>query len=148
MTSAAGALLTVVLASVIAVAAQAADEIKGGKWQFTTQMQLPGSQAAPGAQASAGGSAPITRTACIDATNPIPADAQCKVDDVNRRGGIVTWAMTCNSPRGAIRSAGTARYAGDTMEGTLTARIPSPNGQPVDSPGTITGRYLAPCEAK
>ncbi len=148
MTSATGALLTVVLASAVSVAAQAADEIKGGKWQFTTQLQLPGSQTAPGAQVSAGGNPPMTRTACIDASNPIPADAQCKVDDVNRRGGIVTWAMTCNSPRGAIRSAGTARYTGDTMEGTLTARVPGSDGQALDTPGRITGRYLGPCEAK
>jgi hypothetical protein len=34
------------------------------------------------------------------------------------------------------------------MEGTLTARVPGPNGQPVDTPGRISGRYLAPCDAK
>ena len=43
MTRAAGGiLLTIVLASAMFAASQAADEIKGGKWQFTTQMQLPG----------------------------------------------------------------------------------------------------------
>ena len=111
-------------------------------------MQLPGAaQSAPTGQA-AGGNAPMTRTACIDAANPIPAEAQCKVDQVDRRGGLVTWAMTCNSPRGEIHSAGSARYAGITMEGTVTARVPGPNGQPVDTPGHIAGRYLAPCDAK
>ncbi len=150
MTKAAGGiLLTIVLAGVMSAALQAADEIKGGKWQFTTQMQLPGdSQPRPGAQASAGGSTPMTLTACIDAANPIPAEAQCKLDQVDRHGGVVTWAMTCNSPRGPIRSAGSGRYAGDTMEATLTARVPGPNGQPVDTPGRITGRYLEPCDAK
>src|SRR5260370_37531067 len=122
--------------------------IKSGKWEFTTQMQLPGAvQSAPAGQA-AGGNAPMTRTACIDAANPIPAEAQCKVDQVDRRGSLVTWAMTCNSPRGEIHSAGSARYAGNTMEGTVTARVPGPNGQPVDAPGHIAGRYLAPCDAK
>jgi hypothetical protein len=111
-------------------------------------MQLPGAvQSAPAGQA-AGGNAPMTRTACIDAANPIPAEAQCKVDQVDRRGSLVTWAMTCNSPRGEIHSAGSARYAGNTMEGTVTARVPGPNGQPVDTPGHIAGRYLAPCDAK
>jgi hypothetical protein len=83
---------------------------------FTTQMQLPGAvQSAPAGQA-AGGNAPMTRTACINAANPIPAEAQCKVDQVDRRGSLVTWAMTCNSPRGEIHSAGSARYAGNTWE--------------------------------
>jgi len=130
----------------VSVAAQAADEIKSGKWEFTTQMQLPG-QSAPAGQAP-GGNAPMTRTACIDAANPIPAEAQCKVDQVDRRGSLVTWAMTCNSPRGEIHSAGSARYAGNTMEGIVTAQVPGPNAQPIDTPGHIAGRYLAPCDAK
>jgi Protein of unknown function (DUF3617) len=150
MTRAAGGiLLTILLAGASSVPSRAADEIKAGKWQFTTQMQLPGTaQSPPGLQASAGGNAPVTLTACIDAANPIPAEAQCKLDQVDRHGGVVTWAMTCNSPRGPIRSAGSGRYAGDTMEATLTARVPGPNGQPVDTPGRITGRYLEPCDAK
>jgi hypothetical protein len=43
MTRAAGGnLLALSLAAAVSVAAQAADEIKSGKWEFTTQMQLPG----------------------------------------------------------------------------------------------------------
>ena len=34
-------LLALSLATAVSVAAQAADEIKSGKWEFTTQMQLP-----------------------------------------------------------------------------------------------------------
>ena len=149
MTRAAGGiLLTIILAGASSVPSRA-DEIKAGKWQFTTQMQLPNAaQSPPGVQASAGGNAPMTRTACIDAANPIPAEAPCKLDRVDRRGGVVTWAMTCNTPRGPIQSAGSGRYAGDTMEATLTARVPGPNGQPADTPGHITGRYLGPCDAK
>ncbi len=144
-----GILLTAVLASASPVPSRAADEIKAGNWQFTTEMQLPGAaQSPPGVQASAGGNAPMIRTACIDAANPIPAEGQCKLDQVDRHGGVVTWAMTCNTPRGPILSAGSGRYAGDTMEATLTARIPGPNGQPVDTPGRITGRYLGACDAK
>ena len=148
MTRAAGGnLLALSLATAVSVAAQAAEEIKSGKWEFTTQMQLPGVQSAPAGQA-AGGNAPMIRTACIDAANPIPAEAQCKVHQVDRRGGLVTWAMTCNSPRGEIHPAGSARYAGNTMEGTVAAQVPGPNGQTVDTPGHIAGRYLAPCDAK
>ena len=141
--TAGGILLTLVLASAMSAASQAAEEIKGGKWQFTTQMQSP-----PGVQPAASGNAPVTLTACIDSANPIPAEGQCKLDQTDHRGSLVTWAMTCNSPRGPIRSAGSGRYSGDTMEATLTARVPGPNGQPVDTPGRITGRYLGPCDAK
>jgi hypothetical protein len=144
-----GTLLAACVASTMSVASQAADEIRAGKWQFTTQMQLPsGAQSPSGVQKPAGEITPMTLTACIDSANPIPAEGQCSLDRVDRKGGLVTWAMTCNSPRGAIRSAGSARYAGDTMEGTLTARVPGLNGQPVDTPGRITGRYLGPCDAK
>ena len=143
-----GILLTIALASAMSAAPRAADEIKAGKWQFTTQMQPPGGQPSPGVQASAGGGAPMTLTACIDSANPIPAEGQCKLDQTDRHGGVVTWAMTCNSPRGPIRSAGSGRYAGDTMEATLTARVPGPDGHPVDTPGRISGRYLGPCDTK
>ena len=147
--AAGGILLTMILASASSVPSRAADEIKAGKWQFTTQMQLPGAaQSRPDVQPAAGGNAPMVRTACIDAANPIPAEAQCTLDRVDRHGSTVTWAMTCNTPRGPILSAGSGRYAGDTMEATLTARVPSHAGQPVDTPGRISGRYLGPCDAK
>jgi hypothetical protein len=142
-----GILLALLVGAGSVSAALAAEEIKGGKWQFTTQMQLPApAQSAPSGSNAAGSSAPMTLTACIDAANPIPTEGQCKVDRVDRRGGSVTWAMTCNTPRGAIQSAGSARYTGDTMQGTMTARIPGPNGQPIDAPGHIAGHYLAPCD--
>jgi hypothetical protein len=135
-----------------AAAGGAAEEIKGGKWQFTTQMQLPASAAKPDAPAGSGSGQGMTRTACVDAANPVPPETQqgnvqCKVDKVERKGGLVTWSMTCSSPQGPIQSSGAARYSGDTMEATLTARLPGPNGQPVDAPGRITGRYLGPCNA-
>src|ERR1700730_13081805 len=61
--AAGGTLLALSLATAVSVAAQAADEIKSGKWEFTTQMQLPRAvQAAPSGQA-AGGNAPMTRIA-------------------------------------------------------------------------------------
>src|ERR1700736_715034 len=147
--TAGGLLLTLVLASIMSAAPRAADEIKAGKWQFTTEMQLPGAaQSPPGVQASPGGNAPMTRTACIDAANPIPAEGQCKLDRVDRNGSTVTWAINSYSPRGPILSAGSGRYAGDPMEATLAARVPRPNGHPAATPGRITGHYLAPCDAK
>ena len=146
--AAGSSVLALSLAAAVSVAAQGADEIKSGKLEFTTQMQLSGAvRSAPAGQA-AGGNAPMTRTACINAANPIPDEARCKVDRVDRRGSLVTRAMTCNSPRGEIHSAGSARYAGNTMEGTVTARVRGPmvsrSIPPAISPAVIS----QPCDAK
>jgi hypothetical protein len=144
-----GMLVAALLFGVAPVGARAADTVKAGKWQFTTQMQLPPlPQSAAGAQPGGGSGQPMTRTACIDPAHPIPVEAQCKLDDVTQNGGTVTWAMTCNMPQGPVHSTGSARYAGETMEANLTARVPGPNGQPVDAPGRITGRYLGPCDER
>lgn len=141
-------LLAALLAGLIPGAARAAEAVKAGKWQFTTQMQLPASQSAAGGQSVTGSGQPMTRTACIDAVHPIPVEAQCKLDDMRQNGGTVTWAMTCNMPQGPVHSTGSARYADDTMTATLTARVLGPNGQPADAPGRITGRYLGPCDTR
>ena len=145
-------LLIAVLAGLAPIGARGADEIKSGKWQFTTEMEMPASAAA-GAQARPASGAPMTRTLCIDPANPVPAETQqgniqCKLEKMERHGGSVTWAMTCNSPQGPIHSAGAGRYTGDTMAANLTASVPGPNGQMMNAPGRITGRYLGPCAPK
>lgn len=142
-------LFAALLAGVIPAGARAADAVKAGKWEFTTQMQLP---AAPpsqaGAQAAPGSGQPMTRTACIDAAHPIPVEQQCKLDDMRQNGGNVTWSMTCDMPQGPVHATGLAHYAGETMAATLRARIPGPNGTPANAPGRITGRYLGPCDTR
>jgi hypothetical protein len=141
-------LLAAFLAGSATSAAHAADAVRAGKWEFTTQMELPARQSPSGGQPAPGNGQPMTRTACIDPAHPIPVEGQCKLDDVRRSGGTITWAMTCNMAQGPVQSTGSAHYAGDTMEAKLTARVPSPNGQPIDAPGRITGRYLGPCDAR
>jgi hypothetical protein len=144
-----GILLAALLAGVVPAASHAADAVRAGNWQFTMQMELPAMpQSAAGTQPGQAGGQPMTRTACIDSAHPIPVEQQCKLDNMRRSGAIVTWSMTCNTPQGPVLSTGSARYAGETMTATLTARIPGPDGKPVNAPGRIAGRYLGPCEAK
>jgi hypothetical protein len=136
------------IAALLPRAALAADEIRTGKWEFTTQMQPPAMPpSATGTQPPAANQ-PMTRTACIDPTHPIPLDEQCRLDNMKHSGGQISWTMTCNSPQGPVPSSGSGHYAGDTMKGTLTARVLGPNGRPLTAPGRITGRFLGPCEAK
>ena len=136
-----GMLFAVFVAGIIPATAGAAEDIKGGEWQFTTHIQLPG-------MAQPGGAEGMTRTACIDPANPVPPDAQCRLDNLRRNGSVVMWATTCTSPIGPVQSTGSARYAGDTMQGSLTTRVRGANGTPIDAPGQITGRYLGPCDAR
>jgi hypothetical protein len=139
---------------VTTTAANAADEIRDGTWQFTTEMQMPATAQQPtSAQVGPGGNTKMTRIACISRENPVPAatqgDVQCKLDKMGRDGGTVTWTMTCTAPHGApIRTDGVAHYAGTTMEGTFTTHMTTPSGKPIDNPGRMSGRYIGPCEAR
>lgn len=148
-------LLAVFLAgTVTTTAAHAADEIRGGKWQFTTEMRMPTTEQPPtAAQAGPRDSSKMTRTACINPANPVPAqregDVQCKVNYMQRHGGTVTWSMACTPPQGPpVLSDGVAHYAGTTMEATFTTHVTAPNGRPVDNPGRISGRYIGACDAR
>jgi hypothetical protein len=146
-----GVLLT---GTVTTSAADAADEIRNGKWQFTTEMQMPTTTQPPSSvQAGPGSNTKMTHIACISQENPVPAetqrDVQCKVDKMQRNGGTVTWTMTCTPPQGTpVRSDGVAHYAGTTMQGTFTAHMTAANGKPADNPGRISGRYVGACEAR
>ena len=114
------------LAGVMPGVALAASDIKAGKWQFTTEMQLPAMSQPSGVQAPRGNNQPMTRTACIDPAHPIPAEQQCTLDNVKRRGDSVTWAMIYSSLQSPVHSTGSGHYAGDTMEARLTAQVPGP----------------------
>jgi Protein of unknown function (DUF3617) len=97
-----GILLTGMVTS---LAAGAADEIRNGKWQFTTDMQMPTMAQPPtSVQAGPGSNTRMTRIACINQENPVPAETQgdvhCKIDKMQRHGGTVTWAMTCTPAAG------------------------------------------------
>src|SRR5258707_14838205 len=94
-----GILLAALLTGSLSLAARGSDEIRAGKWQFTTQMQMPvAAQTQAGAQARPGGTPNMTRTACIDASNPVPKETQqgnihCKVDRVERNADAAHWSM-------------------------------------------------------
>jgi Protein of unknown function (DUF3617) len=130
-------LLLALLAGILPGPALAAGEIRGGKWPFTTEMQLPAMpQSAPSVQPPPASNQPLARTACIDPAHPIPAEQQCTLDNVKRRGDSVTWAMICSSLQGPVHSTGSGHYAGDTMEAGLTAQVLGP----------MAGRSMLPAE--
>src|SRR5438105_1464972 len=66
-----GILIAALVVGAAAASGVAAQEIKSGKWQFTTQMQIPASMTT-----SPAGGPGMTRTACVDAANPVPPETQ------------------------------------------------------------------------
>ena len=130
-----------------------ADTVKPGQWEFTSQMEMPGMpKLPPGAQLPAnvqpqpGGMKSSYKT-CVDTERAVPSDprGQCKIDQVQRNGGTVTWTGSCATAQGTVRSEGVAHYSGDTMEANLTTQVPAANGQAMKTTQHITGHYLGPC---
>ncbi|HUO06103.1 MAG TPA: DUF3617 family protein [Candidatus Binataceae bacterium] len=164
--------LTALSALLLASAAPSvrADDIKAGKWEYTTEMSMPGMpkpppgiQLPPGVELTPDGGMKMTRTVCLTPDQMVPqmpkGNDQCKVDHMKRDGAKVTWAITCKMPGGgAMRSKGESIYHGDTMEGTVTnvgqmgSGMMGGGGPMMGGGGQmnmtqhITGKYLGPCD--
>ena len=153
----------IMLAALAIGPAQAADGIKAGTWEFSAQVQVPnmpklppGVTLPPGVNIGPGG-VNVTRTSCVDAATPMPADmhppnqqhGQCKVAKLDSSGGTVHWETTCSQTDGSvIHSDGVAHYAGDTMEATMQTRVSGGTGGTSETTQHVTGRYLGPCDGK
>ena len=143
-------MLAVVIALAGIKAATAAEPIKAGRWQFTSQLQAAGPPAGKpsprGAAATAGG-AKTTYTSCIAADSPVPAELgpQCRLDYRERHGEWFTWSMVCTNSQSSVHSDGEAQYRGESMEATMTSHLPAADGKTNDMTQYITGRYLGPC---
>ncbi len=145
---------------------EAADQVKGGKWEFSVQVQIPGLAQLPpgitlppgvampaGVQIGSGGVS-VVRAECINAANPVPVDPRgtgqgggpCKLDKMEASGGTIKWAATCTSPDSVVRSEGVAHYNGDTMEADFTMRTTAKGSPPMEMSQHMTGRYLGPCD--
>src|SRR5262249_49373137 len=146
-------LLSGFFAAAVTTTALAQGAVKPGRWEFTTQMQMPatpqlppGVSLPPGVQAQPGGMS-ATHTSCIDPERAVPHDPRqgCRIDRMNRNGGTITWSTSCTTQQGTVHSDGEAHYHGDTMDATMTTRVPVASGQSMDNVQRITGRYLGPC---
>jgi hypothetical protein len=146
--------LSTVVAVTMTVSAAAQTAVKPGRWEFTSQLQMPSAPQLPpgvslpaGVQAQPGGGISATHTGCIDPDKAVPTDPRqgCKIDGMKRNGGTITWSTTCTSQQGTVRSEGVAHYHGDTMDGTMTTHVPTGSDQTMTNNQKITGRYLGPC---
>jgi hypothetical protein len=134
--------------------AYAADAVKPGRWEFTSQLQMPakaqlppGVQLPPGMSVPPSGGAGASNTLCVQPDKAVPTDPrpECKLDRMRRNGGTVNWATICKTAQGTVRSRGIAHYTGDTMEARLSTQVPQANGGTMETSQRIVGKYLGPC---
>lgn len=158
-------ILAVAFAGAHTVHAQ--DAIKGGKWEYTLNMQLPkmpqlpaGVQLPPNVQTqSEAGGMTATHTSCLDSGDPTAElrrpqgpqgsnAAQCKVERLQQNGATITWASSCTTPEASVHTEGKAHYSGDHMEADFTTRTTHAGGSPIQASQHVVGRYVGPCDSK
>ncbi|MDM4772004.1 DUF3617 family protein [Solimonas sp. SE-A11] len=150
--------MLVLLASTAAMA-----EPREGKWEYTSTMKMeggaampqapqlpPGTKLPPGVQLPQFGPKGMTmkHSSCLTKDDLVPKDnnGECNVTKFDRKGDTVTWAATCNTPKGKALGQGTATYTDTTMTSTMTSNIDDKEMGKVRMKQEMTGRYVGPCD--
>jgi hypothetical protein len=135
-------LFTTLAVCLLAFSAFAADApknpMKPGKWEVTTQMDMPGMQMPARTFTKC-----VTKEEAENAENSVPRgrqDAACKLSDVKVEGNTISWKMNC--PERQMTGEGKATYEGDTYTGEMHVKS-------ADHEMTIkyTGKRLGDCDA-
>lgn len=119
----------VLLAAVCALALPtfAAHPQKPGKWEMTTEIDMPGMPMKM---------QPMTHTMCVtkedleknpEGTVPRPrsrngSDSSCKVSDYKTDANTVSWKITCEG-QNPVNGEGKITYTADSFKGAMTMKI-------------------------
>ena len=110
----------VLLATVSFSLAGSKPNIKPGKWEVSTRMEMPGMQMNMPA---------MTHTQCITENDYIPQTSQpgeeCKITKTKVSGDTVTWTMHCRGQGGEMNGTGSVTYRGDSFEGKIAMSMAS-----------------------
>jgi hypothetical protein len=112
--------------------------VKPGKWEVTTRMEMVGMQM---------NMPPVTHTQCITENDYVPQTSQpgeeCKITKTTVSGDTVTWTMHCRGQGGEMNGTGTVTYRGDTFEGKITmSMVPSGMSMTIYT----NGRRIGECD--
>lgn len=145
---------------VLAASAGAADAIREGKWEFTSEMQMegmpqmpalpPGVKLPPGMSVSTrGNTMRSTVVKCITKDDLVPAsdqktDNKCKTTKMERKGNTVTWNTVCTDGGMKMTGDGVATYTGEVMDSTMTMTTQG-QGQSTKQVVKTKGKYLGVC---
>lgn len=159
-----GAAAAALVVAIYATSPVRAQDIKPGKWEYTTQMnmgnrpmpqippdklaQMPPEMRAKIEQMMHGS---VTYSSCITADMPVPKNprgGECNVEQMERSGGIVRWRASCTMPNGRTTTAeATANYDGDAMTMDMTIHTERDDGRSLTMRQHVTGHYVGPCDS-
>ena len=132
------AVSVILLATVSFSLAGSKPNVKPGKWQVTTRMEMPGMQM---------NMPPMTHIQCITEDDYVPQTSQpgeeCKITQTRVSGDTVTWTMHCRGEGGEMKGNGKVTYRGDSFEGKISMSM-APSGMSM----TIhtNGRRIGDCD--
>jgi len=145
---------------VLAGVAGAADGVREGKWEFTSEIQMegmpqmpalpPGVKLPPGMSVSTRGNSMHSKVVkCITKDDLVPAsdqktDNKCKTTKMERKGNTVKWSTVCNDGGMKMTGDGVATYTGETMDSTMTMTTQG-QGQSTRQVVKTKGKYLGVC---
>lgn len=136
------ALLTLVLLLGLTLPASAAEpNMKEGKWEITTVMEMPGLPfAIP----------PVKHTDCLSKNDAVPQPAEknqdCKMISTDIQGDTVFWVMECRKQNEVVRSKGNITYHKDSFDGTINMTTTSGGKESGTMNSKISGRRLGACQ--
>ena len=153
------------LASTAALAAgEAPPDIREGRWEYKSTLQIPGlalpegmPALPPGIELPEGMSMPTagpegitsTATACLTREQLVPPTEQtgagCRIHDLRREGNRVRWKADCDTPQGKGSGEGNAAYSRERMNATMTM-TGTFQGIPAMMELVTEGRYIGPCQ--
>jgi len=115
-------------------------DIREGRWEMTTQMNMPGMPRMP----------PMKFTRCVTKKDLVPQQQNdCKVVDQKRSGGRISWTVQCTNDRMTMTGTGEGTYKGNTFDGTVTMKgNAGPGGPVMEVKMTLQGKRLGDCTKK
>jgi hypothetical protein len=138
------AVLTTVLAAVFVLPslASAAPNLENGEWEFTMEMQSPGTPA---------NMPPFRFKNCVTKSDPIPkqdgeAASGCKVVDQSVQGDTVSYTMRCTQGDMVMENKGKTTFHGNRMEGTVHQTMKQGGKVVHTSTAKMTAKRIGPCK--
>ena len=135
-------LFTTLAVCLLAIPVFAADgpknPMKAGKWEITTQMDMPGMQMPARTFTKC-----VTKEDAAKLENAVPRgqrDSACKISDLKVEGSTISWKMNCEDRH--MSGDGNVTYEGDTYKGEM--HVKSERG---DMSFKYSGKRLGECDA-
>jgi hypothetical protein len=129
--------LTVLLAVTSASFADSGPNLKEGKWEITSKMEMTGMPMQMPEQ---------KHTQCLTKKDLVPKSSQpgqeCVVTDTKTTGNTVAWTMECKGQQGQMKGTGKMTYSGDTFKGEMVMTLAGQNMKIVNR---MTGRRIGDC---